>query len=68
MLSLLIPLFLVAPSLGFSMWALGRNKSVFGEDVDLFRPERWLTDAETIHAYEKADLCFSAGLTSCLGK
>ncbi|KAE8166028.1 cytochrome P450 [Aspergillus tamarii] len=53
---------------GFSMWALGRNKSVFGEDVDLFRPERWLTDAETIHAYEKADLCFSAGLTSCLGK
>ncbi|PWY92201.1 cytochrome P450 [Aspergillus heteromorphus CBS 117.55] len=53
---------------GFSMWALGRNKTVFGEDVDVFRPERWLTDPETIQAYEKADLTFSAGLTTCLGK
>jgi cytochrome P450 len=50
------------------MWALGRNKSVFGEDVDGFRPERWLTDRDTIQAYEKADLTFSAGLTTCLGK
>ncbi|RAH85193.1 cytochrome P450 [Aspergillus japonicus CBS 114.51] len=53
---------------GFSMWALGRNKSVFGDDVDLFRPERWLVDAETVNAYDKANLCFSAGLTTCLGK
>ncbi|KAF7713604.1 Cytochrome P450 [Penicillium ucsense] len=53
---------------GFSVWALGRNKAVFGDDVDLFRPEWWLADAETIRANEKANLCFSAGLTTCLGK
>ncbi|GKZ34130.1 hypothetical protein AbraIFM66950_004310 [Aspergillus brasiliensis] len=59
-------IFRIHPPIG--MWALGRNKSVFGDDVDLFRPERWLTDAETVNAYDKANLCFSAGLTTCLGK
>lgn len=54
--------------LGFSMWALGRNRSVFGEDVDIFRPERWMASRETIKAYERADITFSAGLTTCLGK
>ncbi|KAJ5398367.1 cytochrome P450 [Penicillium sp. CMV-2018d] len=53
---------------GFSMWALGRNKTVFGEDVDCFRPERWFDTKEKIASYEKADLTFSAGLTTCLGR
>ncbi|KAB8230800.1 cytochrome P450 [Aspergillus alliaceus] len=53
---------------GFSMWALGRNKTVFGDDVDAFRPERWMDSKEKITSYEKADLAFSAGLTTCLGK
>ncbi|ERT03266.1 hypothetical protein HMPREF1624_01572 [Sporothrix schenckii ATCC 58251] len=26
-----------------SIWALTRRKDVFGEDVDVFRPERWLS-------------------------
>lgn len=50
------------------MWALGRNKTVFGEDVDCFRPERWFDTKEKIASYEKADLTFSAGLTTCLGR
>lgn len=27
-----------------SIWALTRRKDVFGEDVDVFRPERWLPE------------------------
>lgn len=50
------------------MWALARNKSVSGEDVDIFRLERWLADQTIIQDYEKADLTFSAGPTTCLGK
>jgi cytochrome P450 len=50
------------------MWALGRNQDVFGEDVDTFRPERWLESREKCKAYEKADLTFGAGMTTCLGK
>ncbi|KAJ5692009.1 cytochrome P450 [Penicillium macrosclerotiorum] len=54
---------------GVSTWALGRNKTIFGEDVDRFRPERWLEASRAVvREYEKADLTFGAGLTTCLGK
>ena len=29
---------------GVSAWVVHRRKEVFGEDVDVFRPERWLID------------------------
>lgn len=53
-----------------SVWTLMRSKSVFGEDVDIFRPEHWL-DA---HAERRAemeltvDLGFGYGRWLCVGK
>ncbi|KKA30627.1 hypothetical protein TD95_000859 [Thielaviopsis punctulata] len=63
---------------GVSAWVLHRNKSVFGEDADTFRPERWLAaDAPGVDVEaEKARirrmqgmlLHFGAGSRTCIGK
>ncbi|SPO04445.1 related to pisatin demethylase (cytochrome P450) [Cephalotrichum gorgonifer] len=55
---------------GYSAFGLSRNKEVWGEDADIFRPERWLEGtAEEIRAREAAvDLVFGHGRWSCLGK
>lgn len=31
---------------GVNAWVIHRNKDIFGEDVDGFRPERWLEASE----------------------
>lgn len=31
---------------GCSAWLIHMNKSIFGEDADIYRPERWLADEE----------------------
>jgi len=51
-----------------SSWALSRNKDIYGEDADLFRPERWLEDEKRARALEKYDTFFGAGTFQCLGK
>lgn len=32
--------------MGVSAWVIHRNKGIYGEDVDVFRPERWLDEDE----------------------
>lgn len=32
---------------GINAWVLHRDKDIFGEDIELFRPERWLDASET---------------------
>ncbi|KAK4163835.1 cytochrome P450 [Cladorrhinum sp. PSN259] len=62
--------------LAFNPWIIGRNKGVYGEDADVFRPERWLKgDGESQEKYEErlqamnnAELSFGGGSRSCLGK
>ena len=45
------------------------DRNCFGEDVDVFRPERWLTDdAEKLLAMERASLGFGSGKRACLGR
>ncbi|KAI1068004.1 hypothetical protein LB507_004496 [Fusarium sp. FIESC RH6] len=55
---------------GQGFYAVGRSKLVWGEDADVFRPERWLLAGqgrlrEMIAAF---DLHFGHGKYSCLGK
>jgi cytochrome P450 len=55
---------------GQGFYAVGRSKLVWGEDADVFRPERWLLAGqdrlrEMIAAF---DTHFGYGKYSCLGK
>lgn len=56
--------------IGASIVALLRDISVFGPDVETFRPERWLhcSEAEKLRMEQSVDLVFSGGRYTCLGK
>ncbi|XP_021749679.1 alkane hydroxylase MAH1-like [Chenopodium quinoa] len=50
-------------------YVMGRMKSIWGEDCNEFKPERWITEGGTIKrepSYKFA--VFSAGPRSCMGK
>lgn len=57
-------------------WVIHRRKAIFGDDVEEFRPERWLHDPEQTSETEvnrlremnAAMLHFGAGSRTCLGK
>ncbi|KAF8082614.1 hypothetical protein N665_0818s0029 [Sinapis alba] len=52
-----------------SIYALGRMKSVWGDDAEDFRPERWISDSGILrHEPSYKFLAFHAGPRSCLGK
>ncbi|XEV03397.1 hypothetical protein FSHL1_008684 [Fusarium sambucinum] len=62
--------------LGMNPYIVARNKAVYGEDADNFRPERWLcSEDETEEQYQgrllamnQADLSFGGGSRICIGK
>jgi cytochrome P450 len=56
---------------GVNPWVVGRNKSVYGEDVEAFRPERWLENAEKVDTgsdMHRFFFAFGAGARTCIGK
>jgi cytochrome P450 len=55
---------------GICLWGIQRHKGTFGEDAEMFRPERWLeASREQLARMEKAnDLVFGHGRYQCLGK
>lgn len=56
---------------GISAWVLHRNKSVFGQDADSFRPERWLeseSGPDRLRQMENCFLGFGAGTRICIGR
>lgn len=63
---------------GMNPFITNRSKSIYGEDAEDFRPERWLRDEEAGESEEafqvrltrmnKADLSFGAGSRLCIGK
>jgi cytochrome P450 len=55
-------------SIGYGGFSILRNKKIWGEDADMFRPERWL-ESEGIKDLEQTwEVIFNAGRYQCLGK
>lgn len=56
--------------IGYSAFGLSRNKEVWGEDANFFRPERWMEGTEEEMKVKEAavDLVFGHGRWLCLGK
>lgn len=56
---------------GFAVFGAFRDKDVFGDDADVFRPERWLEGDDEAHMAQMVravDLVFGSGRYSCLGR
>lgn len=60
---------------GVTAWVIHRDRSIFGEDADVFRPERWLADGEdmgkeavNIKEMERHLLHFGVGPYTCIGR
>lgn len=61
---------------GMNPYIVGRNKTIFGDDADEFKPERWLRrEGESEEAYKErmtlwntAHLTFGGGSRICLGR
>ena len=54
----------------YGAWDFYKTREVFGEDADIFRPERWLeaTGDRLSHMQQTLDLIFGYGKYGCLGK
>lgn len=57
-------------NIGYCAWGIHRNVDIFGEDAQIFCPERWLeADGEYFAEMNRTlDLVFGAGRYACLGK
>ncbi|EXJ78777.1 hypothetical protein A1O1_09179 [Capronia coronata CBS 617.96] len=50
-------------------WVLHRNQNVFGQDADVYRPERWLEgDKEKIKMMDRCMFQFGGGSHVCIGR
>ncbi|KAI9646910.1 hypothetical protein NHQ30_004910 [Ciborinia camelliae] len=49
-------------------WSLHRNARIFGDDAEIFRPERWLGNRDEAREMEKGFLAFGRGGRACTGK
>ncbi|KAL1594629.1 hypothetical protein SLS60_010390 [Paraconiothyrium brasiliense] len=61
-------------NVGYSVDGLNSRKDIFGEDADLFRPERWIVDEsggdikKITEMKKTTELIFGYGKYQCLGK
>ncbi|OCL11321.1 cytochrome P450 [Glonium stellatum] len=61
-------------NIGYCAWSMHRQKSIFGDDVEEFKPERWLiednekTRDRLAMMYKTSELTFGYGKYQCLGK
>lgn len=54
---------------GCNPWVVHRHKPTFGDDVDVFRPERWLESSPAqLKEMRAAMFQFGAGARTCIGK
>lgn len=54
--------------IGANPWLTNRNRDVFGEDADIYCPERWLESDEKSRTMERAIFTFGYGGRACIGK
>lgn len=53
----------------FSLYAMGRMESIWGDDCLEFKPERWISERGTIkHEPSSKFLAFNAGPRTCIGR
>lgn len=54
---------------GCNAWVIHRREEIFGPDVDIYRPERWLeADGEQLKRMNANMFQFGAGSRTCIGK
>jgi cytochrome P450 len=53
---------------GCSAWTIHRDRKIFGDDVDAFRPERWLENPVKAAEMNQVLFSFGAGARTCAGK
>ncbi|KAF2445759.1 cytochrome P450 [Karstenula rhodostoma CBS 690.94] len=53
---------------GMNPHIIQRDKEVFGQDADVFRPDRWLEGEERCKAMDRAYISFGVGTRPCAGK
>jgi cytochrome P450 len=54
--------------IGANPYLIHRNKDMFGEDVGVYRPERWLENPERTHLMDRYDFVWGYGSRKCVGK
>ncbi|KAI5859518.1 cytochrome P450 [Durotheca rogersii] len=54
--------------LALNGWVLHRDREIFGQDADFFRPERWLEDPEDARIMERYMVQFGGGAHVCIGR
>jgi cytochrome P450 len=62
-------------NVSYNAWGVHHDKAIFGEDADVFRPERWLLEEKNEHSIMKlaamrrtTEMIFGYGKYQCLGK
>ncbi|RAL13169.1 cytochrome P450 [Aspergillus homomorphus CBS 101889] len=56
-------------TVGVNAWVLHRNRQIFGQDTDIYRPERWLeASAERKTEMNRNLFTFGAGPRTCIGQ
>ncbi|KEF55692.1 uncharacterized protein A1O9_08442 [Exophiala aquamarina CBS 119918] len=56
-------------SVAINGWVLHRHKGIFGEDAEIYRPERWIEgDKEKIKMMERCMFQFGGGSHVCIGR
>ena len=54
--------------MGANPYVIHRDTIIFGEDADVFRPERWLGNDQHAKEMDKYMMAFGYGTRTCLGK